>query len=63
MPWTSRSVRRHNRAAARSPRKKRAWVRTANGALRRGASEGSAIRQANAAARRVKRKKRRRADG
>jgi uncharacterized protein YdaT len=60
MPWTAKSAKRHSKAAAKSPRRRRAWAATANSALKRGASEGSAIRQANAAAKRVRKKRRKR---
>jgi len=56
MPWTSRSAKRHTKKAT-TAKKKRQWSKVANSALKRGASEGSAIRQANAAVKR-KRKKR-----
>ena len=45
MPWTAADARRHTRkAGGRSA----LWARVANERLRSGASEGSAIRQANA---------------
>jgi len=51
MPWRSgRSARKHTRKAD-TPRKQRMWRKVANSALKRGSSEGSAIRQANAAVR------------
>lgn len=54
MPWkTQADVRRHNKAAAKSPRKGRVWRKVANKLLAKGASEGSAIRQANAVAGRI----------
>jgi hypothetical protein len=58
MPWTAKSARRHTKKA-KSAKRKRQWAKVANAALRRGASEGSAIRQANAAVKRKRKKKRR----
>lgn len=55
MPWTPSSSIRFTKKA-RSKKKKRQWSSTANAVLRRGGSEGSAVRIANAA---VKRKKKR----
>ena len=46
MPWSASDVNRHNKGL--SPKQKRQWVAVANSALGRGASEGSAIRQASA---------------
>jgi hypothetical protein len=54
MPWkTQGDVARHNKAAAKSKRKGRVWRQVANKLLAGGASEGSAIRQANAVAGRI----------
>lgn len=47
MPWQSTDAKRHTKKAA-SPKKQRQWSAVANATLARGASEGSAIRQANA---------------
>lgn len=47
MPWTTKDVHRHTHAA-RTAKSKRQWRDVADSALKRGASEGSAIRQANA---------------
>lgn len=47
MPWSSGDAKRHTRKAS-SAKSKRQWSHVANAALARGASEGSAIRQANA---------------
>jgi len=47
MPWTANSATKHTRKANTAKRKSR-WSAVANDALRRGASEGSAVRQANA---------------
>ena len=55
MPWAAKDAKRHTKKAG-SAKKSRQWSHVANSALERGASEGSAIRQANAV---VKRKKRR----
>lgn len=48
MPWSTGDAFRHTHRAT-SPIAKRQWRDVANSALRRGSSEGSAIRQANAA--------------
>jgi hypothetical protein len=54
MPWhTTGDVARHNKAAAKNPRKRRVWKKIANKLLAKGESEGSAIRQANAVAGRM----------
>lgn len=47
MPWDKKDAKRHTKQAD-SPKKKRQWSKVANSALNRGASEGSAVRQANA---------------
>jgi hypothetical protein len=47
MPWTSKDAYRHTHKA-KSPKAQRQWSDVSNSALKRGASEGSAIRQANA---------------
>jgi hypothetical protein len=46
VPWTSKDAQRHTKKA-KSTKAKRQWEYVANSALSRGASEGSAIRQAN----------------
>lgn len=46
MPWMSEQARKHTKKAA-SPKKKRQWAHVANSALKRGESEGTAIREAN----------------
>jgi len=56
MPWKSKDATRHTKKA-RSPKAKRQWSKVANAALRRGASEGSAVRQANAAVKKRRAKK------
>jgi hypothetical protein len=54
MPWRNQAdVSRHNKAAGKSKRKGKVWRTVANKLLAGGASEGSAIRQANAAAGRM----------
>jgi hypothetical protein len=47
MPWSPDDAPRHNKKAtgAKAP----VWAKVANGALKRGLTEGSAIREANAA--------------
>lgn len=48
MPWTSADATRHTRKA-KSAKDKRQWSHVANSMLRRGSSEDSAVRAANAA--------------
>jgi len=48
MPWTAAEAKSHTKKA-NTPKKKRQWAHIANAALKGGASEGSAIRQASAA--------------
>ena len=58
MPWTKKSAKRFTKKAS-TPRKRKAWAKIANKVLKRGGSDKSAIRIANAAVKRVgKRKKR-----
>jgi len=47
MPWSQADATRHTKKA-KSAKAKRQWSHVANRALRSGASEGSAVRQANA---------------
>lgn len=47
MPWKPTDAEGHTHKAD-TPKKKRQWRDVANGALSRGASDSSAIRQANA---------------
>jgi uncharacterized protein YdaT len=54
MPWDPKDATDHTKKA-KDPKSKRQFAHVANSALKRGASEGSAIRQANAAV--AKRKK------
>lgn len=58
MPWPPSSASRHTRKA-NTPSKRRQWSHVANSMLRRGASEGSAVRAANAVVKRNRRSKRR----
>lgn len=51
MPWQSTDAKRFTKKVS-SAKSKRQWSHVANSALSRGASEGSAIRQANAVAKR-----------
>lgn len=54
MPWhTTGDVRRHNKAAAKSPRKRRVWKKVANKLKAEGKDDGTAIREANAVADRI----------
>lgn len=53
MPWGKSDAKRHTKAAS-TPKKERQWKDVANSALKRGASEGSAIRQANAVVKKSK---------
>lgn len=47
MPWTARDAHRKTHKAD-TPKKKRQWAHVADSALKRGASDASAIKQANA---------------
>lgn len=55
MPWVPADAKRHTKKAS-SAKKQRQWAHVADKALAGGASEGSAIRQANAVVARNKRK-------
>ena len=55
MPWTASDA-KHKTAKANTSEKRRTWAHIANRLLKGGASEGSAIRQANAAVARMKRR-------
>jgi hypothetical protein len=48
MPWKSSSAKKFTKAA-KSPTAKRQWSKVANSMLKRGKSEGAAVRAANAA--------------
>jgi uncharacterized protein YdaT len=58
MPWSASDAPRHTRKA-KSPRAKRQWGHVANSMLKRGYSEGRAIRAANSVVKRRGRKSRR----
>lgn len=59
MPWkTKADVARHNKRAAKSPKKRLVWKQVANKLLKSGKDEGTAIREANAVADRIYRGKR-----
>ncbi|CAJ0849873.1 hypothetical protein AMST5_00188 [freshwater sediment metagenome] len=47
MPWKASDAKKHTKKAD-TPKKQKQWADVADSALSRGASEGSAIRQANA---------------
>ena len=54
MPWKSKAdVQRHNKAAAKSPKKRKVWKKVANQVLSKTGNEGRAIREANAVAGRM----------
>jgi len=55
MPWKASDAKGHTRKAA-SPTAKRQWAKVANSALRRGLSEGAAVREANAVVARRRKK-------
>jgi uncharacterized protein YdaT len=56
MPWDSKAdVARHNKAAAKSPKKRKQWKAIANKLLSEGKSEGQAIRTASGVVGRAKR--------
>ena len=46
MPWTASEAAKHDRAA-KSPKRKRQWAKTANAILKRTGSDSRAIRGAN----------------
>jgi uncharacterized protein YdaT len=48
MPWKSKQATKHTKKA-KSPKAKRQWAKVANAVLKKGGSEGSAVRIANAA--------------
>jgi hypothetical protein len=52
MPWKPTDATRHNKKATGN--KGRVWASVANDGLKRGLSEGAAIREANAAVGRIK---------
>jgi len=53
MPWEKKDAKRHTKQAD-SPKKQRQWKDVANSVLKRGESEGSAVRQANSAVKKRK---------
>ena len=55
MPWKPSEAKGKTKAA-KTPKEKRQWSHVANAALKRGASEESAIRQASATVKKGKRK-------
>jgi len=58
MPWTAADAKRHTKTAG-SGKAARQWSHVANDALKRGMSEGAAVRMANGVAKRAAQKKRR----
>lgn len=56
MPWKPEDAKRHTKKAT-TPKKKRQWSHVADSMLTRGASEGAAIRAANAVVRKKSKKK------
>jgi len=55
MPWKAASAKRHTKKA-KSPAKKKQWAKVANKVLKESGDEGKAIRIANAAVKRKKKK-------
>lgn len=55
MPWTSRDARRFTKKAS-SIHARRVWAKTANSVLERTGDEGAAIKAANAAVKRHKKR-------
>jgi hypothetical protein len=56
MPWhTKADVGRHNKAAAKSPKKRKQWKAIANKLLAEGKPEGQAIREASGVVKRAHR--------
>lgn len=54
MPWNTKAdVSRHNKRAAKSPKKSKVWRKVANTVLGKTGNEGRAIREANAVAGRM----------
>jgi hypothetical protein len=56
MPWKPGAAKRHTKKAT-TAKKKRQWSKVANSMLKRGASEGSAVRAANAAVKKKRKNK------
>lgn len=59
MPWRASDAGRHTKQARGKPKAARAFAHAANSALKRGLSEGAAVRIGNFAARQSARKSRR----
>lgn len=57
MPWTDAEAPQHTKAAT-SSKLRRLWARVANDVLKRTGDEGQAVREANAAVERTKRRTR-----
>lgn len=55
MPWTAKDAKRHTKKAT-TPKKKRQFAHVANAMLASGKGEGAAIRAANAAVKKGKKK-------
>lgn len=55
MPWTSKDASRHTKKA-KSATAKRQWAHVADSMLKRGKSEGAAVRAANAIVKRRRKK-------
>ena len=53
MPWKPGDTKRHNKRAAKSPKKRKVWSKVANQVLAKTGNEGRAIREANAVADRM----------
>ena len=58
MPWQKTDAKRHTKKAD-TPKRQRQWSKVANSMLISGASEGSAVRAANAVVKKAKTKARR----
>ena len=56
MPWTKDSDATRHTKKAKSPKRKRQWRHVANSILQRTGDEGRAVRGANAAVKKAKRK-------
>lgn len=55
MPWhTQGDTARHNKAAAKSPKKGKLWRKVANQTLERTGDDATAIREANAVVKRAR---------
>ncbi len=55
MPWTSKDAMKHTKSA-KSPAAKKQWAKTADSVLAQSGDEGKAIRIANAAVKKRKKK-------